>query len=139
MTMMTKIKYVGLFAMLPLLTVALSSEYIQDADARPGTGGVDAKKAAVNPYFEVVDIQPASANSKYLYNVIFDVFAGDFNVTNLMMLIDSDMETIRTYAGSSMNAGDHSTTTVKIRAHDPSSIRAEILGWGDNPGSQIGP
>ncbi len=72
---MTKIKYVGLFAMLPLLTVALSSEYIQDADARPGTGGLDAKKVALGPYFDLVDVQPTSANSKDLYNVIVDVFA----------------------------------------------------------------
>ncbi len=137
--MMTKIKYVGLFAILPLLTIAVSSEYIQDADARPGTGGLDAKKVALGPYFDLVDVQSASANSENLYNAIFDVFAGDFNVTNLQMLVKSDMETIKTFAGSNMNAGDHSTTTIKIRAHDPSSIRGEILGWGDNPGSQIGP
>jgi len=46
-----KIKYIGLFAILPLLTVALSPDYIIDADALkrksgdlPGTE-VDAQKA----------------------------------------------------------------------------------------------
>ena len=106
-------------------------QFLRDAKATEP----EAKTALTSPYFDLVDVQKASANSDNLYKAIFDVWAGDIHVTDLKMLVTSDSETIETYTGSSMNAGDHSITTILIRALDPGSIGAVILGWNDNPGS----
>ena len=159
-----KLKYVGLFSLIPLLALSLTMGFGGDVAAEnrgtisDGAGDhrhnldtgqsvekylseskastPEAKVALTPPYFDLVDVQPASANSENLYNAIFDVWAGDTNITDLEMLVTSDMDSITTYTGSSMNAGDHSTTTVKIRALDPSSISGKIVGWNGNPGSQ---
>ena len=191
-----KLKYVGLLAILPLFTMALTIGYVGDADAvntsttvgnggdrfgettkskMPGTGlsttegnggkrygatmkyivcgdrlcsesATDVEAKAVepvalekeDPFLKLLDVQSASANSENLYNAIVDVWAGEYNVENVKILVESDAQDVQTLAGS-MNAGDHKITTVKINANDPSSISAQILSWNDNPGSQVGP
>ncbi len=158
-------KYVGLLAIIPLLAISLTvgfggdaaavntgtqsdgsgdhrhnldtgqsiEEYLQSMADKAGT--VEAKTALADPYFDLIDVQSASANSDNLYKAIFDVWAGDRNVENVNLLVKSDMESFTTLAGS-FDAGDHSITVVKIRARDSSSITGEIVGWDANPGSQ---
>ena len=159
-------KYVKLLAIIPLLTLTLMigfgedvvavntgtvgdgagdhrhnldtgqsvEEYLQSMDSKTIT--VEAKTALMGPYFELVDTQKASANSDNLYKAIFDVWAGDQNITDLKMLVKSDREVFETNAGS-FNAGDHSITTVRIMAIDPDSIRGEIIDFKVSSGSDV--
>jgi len=94
-----------------------------------------AKIAVADPYFDLVDVQKASANSDNLYKAIFDVWAGGYHVTDISLLVKSDTESFTTNAGS-MYAGDHSITTVIIKALNPESIEGKILDMEFNPGSQ---
>jgi len=109
-------------------------EYLQSLDSKAIP--VEAKTALTDPYFDLVDVQKASANSDNTFKAIFDVWAGDQNITDLKMLVTSDLEAFETMAGS-FNAGDHSTTTVKIRATDPDSISGKIIDFKVNTGSTI--
>ncbi len=107
-------------------------EYLSTLDAKTT---VEAKVDLQGPYFYLIAVQPTSANSDNLYNAIFDVWAGDENVIDVQLAVKSDRESFTTMAGS-FNAGDHSITTIKIRADDPSSIDAKILSWNINTGSE---
>ena len=161
--MNTKLKPIGLLAVtLSLFSVTLMFGFGGDAyaintgtiddgagDKRFGSGTkgsmpdasiekkaqtVEAKVDLQGPYFNLIAVQQASANSDNLYNAIFDVYAGDVNSLDIQLLVTSDKESIIAMAGS-LNAGSHAVTTVKIRADDSSSIGGEVLGWNVNTGS----
>ena len=119
-------KYLGLLLMLPLFTISLAVAGQVET--------VDAKVDLTGPYFDLVDIQKSSANSENTYKAIFDVWAGDQNITDLKMIVKSDSETLETMAGS-FNAGDHSITTVRIVAMNPDSISGEIIDFKISTGS----
>ncbi len=106
-----------------------------DASIEKKAETVEAKVDLQGPYFYLIAVQLTSANSDNLYNAIFDVWAGDENVIDVQLAVKSDRESFTTMAGS-FNAGDHSITTIKIRADDPSSIDAKILSWNINTGSE---
>ena len=161
-----KLKYVGLLAILPLFTVALTAEYIGDAYAikakgEPGAltgpksygssgktcgqgscaatiGGVkapiDETKMVLDeggPFVKLSQVSKASTDSEYLYKVTFDVFAGDKDVVNVFLLVESDTDKASTsVAGISAKAS--STTTSLITAFDPETISVDLLRWEIN-------
>ena len=149
-------KHTALFAIIPLFAVALMIGYIGDVAAiNEGTvdnGGdherygmdtgqsveqflsdakatePEAKTALTNPYFDLVDVQKASANSEDLFKAIYTVYAGEQDVTDIQLLVKSDKDSILTTIGGISEMAS-SPVTVVLKASDPGSISAEILDW----------
>lgn len=111
----------------------LCSEPAAEVEAKAATE--EGKLALEGPFFKILGIQKASANSENLYKVIFDVYAGEGNPLDIQLLVTSDKESTIAMAGS-LNAGSHAVTIVKIQADDPGSIDAKVLDWGINIGSE---
>ena len=162
-----KTKYIGLLAILPLFTVALSIGYIGEAYAinTSTAGGVGATPVKAfgstgqrcgegscagtlggqrgiidetkmdtvegGPFVKLTQVSKASANSENLYKVTYEVFAGDKDVTNVFMLVESDMGKVSTQIGG-ISAEASSTTTALITASDPAKINVDLLRWNIN-------
>ena len=122
-----KIKYVGLFAILPLFMVALSPDLIGDADARKGNG-VDGDFVSQAPYIEKVSVTPFSAESPDSYKASFLVYAGGLPMSDVTILVTSDRDQ-QTTEIAGISALSSSLATVIIKASDPSSTSVEILDW----------
>jgi len=149
-----KIKYVGLLAILPLFTIALSIGYTGEAYAVKsfGTSGqtcgqgpcagtiggfngvIDETKMTPvegGSFVKLVDTRKASTNSENLYKVTYDVSAGEKDVVDVFILIKSDADKdSATVAGISAEAS--SITTTLITASDPASITVDVLRWNIN-------
>lgn len=65
-----------------------------EAYLEPKAESVEAKVDLQGPYFYLIAIQQASANSDDLYNAIFDVWAGDENVTDVQLVVKSDRDAV---------------------------------------------
>ena len=146
-----KLKYLGLFTILPLLTVALSSAYLTEAEAVGGLGVGEAKErlkvSEPAPTVELSLVQigepsPASAAQKaykgfheeqyddtQTFRAIYRVEnAADSNVENIEILVTSDLETVDVELQGKLDP-KHSVVVAMIKAKDPDSISAKIKSW----------
>ena len=115
-----KIKYIGLLAILPLAMVALAPELVDDAYAQ---------KAA--PVVKIVSVNNFSGESENTFNAIFQLSAGNENMEDVQIIIESDRDAVWTIVNG-LFAHDSSINLVKIRALDPTSITAIIVGYQIN-------
>lgn len=145
-----KLKYVGLLAILPLLTVALSSAYLTDAEAVGGLGVGEAeerlKVSEPTPVeLSLVQIgEPSSASAAQksykgfheeqydttqTFRAIYKVQnAADSDVKNIQILLTSDTETVQTKLLGKLDP-KHSIVVAMIKALDPDTISAKIISW----------
>jgi len=149
-----KIKYVGLFAILPLMAIALSPDLIGTADAltRKEIHSLQAVQEQSTPEVDLslrilgeaqmVDNGESKQTSDYLKNhpdarddpvptfrtIIKVSNAADSNVRNVEILVTSDTETIQTELQGNL-VQKHSMVTAMIKATDPASINAKIIGF----------
>ncbi len=136
--MTQKIKSIGLLAILPLAMVALAPELIGDAYAvNPSNTGIiggfigvidETKMTPVEggPFVKLTQVNKASANSENLYKVTYEVFAGEKNIVDLFLLVESDNGKVSTNIGG-ISAEASSTTVSLINALDPETISVEML------------
>jgi len=96
---------VGLLAILPLFVVALAPELIGDAYAQE-----------VAPVIRIT------------FKVIFAVNAGNQNIEDVQIVIESDKNFVWTIINGQF-AHDSSINSVLIQAQDPTSITAIIVGY----------
>ena len=132
-----KIKYLGLLAILPMLTLALSPDYIGTAEA--GTSSVAHKIGLPQPaesfesykgepFVEVVSVTEFSAKSPDKYKVAIKAHSGNADISNLQILVESDIRSdIIEITG--ISAGSTSIANVLLVAFDPASVTVEILDW----------
>jgi len=143
-----KLKYVGLFAILPLMTVALSPDLIETANAakfipvtqeQPTQVDLSVKLVGEAQMVDNGELKQTSANLKEnpearddpvpTFRTIIKVSnAADSNVRNVEILVTSDTETIQTELQGNLGSR-HSTVTTLIKATDPASINAKIIGF----------
>lgn len=84
---------------------------------------------AVNdPYIEEVDVIGGSTNSDDLFKAIYRAYAGDNDVVFVKLLVQSDIDSMMTTI-SGIGFSGFSPAQVLLKASDPSSIRATIVGW----------
>ncbi len=133
--MNTKLKYVGILALLPLFTMALSPDLIGTAEA----GGTNQKVYATEPiaafasyagepFVEVTSVSLFGAQSTDLYKVTIKAHTGSQNIADLQILVKSDIDS-GMISISDMSALSSSVSTLMLKANDPGSFTAEILGW----------
>ncbi len=138
-------KYIGMFAILPLVMVALAPNYIGDAEAR---NSVDRDVVLPGPEPDVnltlkqvfepqeSDLNPvkgerysSQSSDSVTYQVVYNVYnSGETDVKNVKISVQSDSETIDAKLTGKL-APRSSTITVFVEASDPSSITAKIVGF----------
>ncbi len=149
-------KYVGLLAIIPLFTITIMFGFsdnvyavntgtvddgagdkhfgsgtkgsMPEAYLEPKAESIEAKVALEGPYFEIVDVQPASANSPNTFKVLLKVYAGDQNLGSGEILVKSDIDTAMSTIGG-IWAGDYDLTSIMIKANDPTSIELQLLSF----------
>ncbi len=139
-------KYIGMFAILPLVMVALAPNYIGDAEAR---NSVDRDVVLPEPEADVnltlkqvfgpqesgfspVETSRYSSESSdsITYQVVYSVNnSGETDVKNVMISVQSDTETVDAELIKSKSGRQSSLITVFVEASDPSSITAKIVGF----------
>jgi len=128
-------KYIGLLTILPLAMVALAPELVDDAYAQiaegsPGTVSNEVPKIDP-PVIKIVSVTNFSAESDNTFNAIFQLSAGNENIEDVQIVIESDRDIIWTIVNG-LFAHDSSTNSVKIQALDPTSITAIIVDYQIN-------
>lgn len=121
--MRKSLRYFGLLAMLPLFTIALAN----------------AAFAGSAPIVELVDTKPFIGGQANEYLAVFKVYAGDDNLQEVYIIVQSDMDLIekKIEGGSKadinheghISANTYAVNTVKIKASDPVSIDAKLLSY----------
>ncbi len=131
------LKYVGLVAILPLFTLALSLDYIDNAEAGPSNLDVKAGPATpfkLNdgaPFLKQLSVTKFSGVSPDTYRATFMAYSGGNDLTYVQILVKSDSDSeLTSIAGISAHAS--SVATVIIQAKDPGSVSGQILGWQIN-------
>jgi len=139
-------KYIGMFAILPLVMVALAPNYIVDAEAR---NSVDRDVVLPLPVPDVdLTIKQISGpqestetpvvSSRYTqessdavtYRVVYKITNfGETDVKNVMISVQSDTETVDADLLGSKSGRNSSLITVFVEAIDPSSITGKIVGF----------
>ena len=148
-----KIKYIGLLALLPLLTIPLTIDYAvaDTARAQGHPGGdvrafgdntkhivcgdklcseIDDKKVTkkvqeTNPEGSHVDQFGISALGENMYKVVFTVYAGNVDLQEELLQVSSDISQKEAQIPN-LFADSHTYVPVLIQADDPSTISAEI-------------
>lgn len=137
-----------MFAILPLVMVALAPSYIDDAQAAPNhqvqkdvvlpepTPDVSlALKQVVEPQ---VSGEAPSFTSRYTqdsfdsmtYRVVYNVVnSGETELKNAIISVQSDTETVEAELTHSKAGRNSSVITVLVDAVDPASISAKIVGF----------
>ena len=139
-------KYIGMLAILPLVMVALAPNYIVDAEAR---NSVDRDVVLPLPVPDVdLTITQVSepqesdeapvVSSRYTqetsdamtYRVVYKITNfGETDVKNVMISVQSDIETVGADLLGSKSGRNSSLITVFVEASDPSSISGKIVGF----------
>ncbi len=93
--------------------------------------------ADTDPFLILKDVSP-SLREKNGYNAVIEIHATGKDVTNVQLLVKSDIDEIRLLAngasytggeGGIITANTYGITSVFIQAMNPSSITAEILNY----------
>lgn len=136
--MNTKLKYVGILALLPLFTLALSPDLIGTAEANGSTQKVYATEPIADfasytgePFVDVTSVSQFSGESPDTYKVTIKAHTGSLDIANVQILVKSDIDSSMTSING-MSALSSSVSTLMLKAKDPGSFTAEILGWALN-------
>jgi len=141
-------KYIGMFAALSLVMIALAPNYIGEADAKlirdkhvvlpEPEPDVDLTIKQVSEPQQSKDIPtkttkgfvPKSSDSDAVtYRVVYIVSnSGATDVKNVMISVHSDTETVDAELLGWLDE-KHSTITALVKAIDPSSITGKIVGF----------
>ena len=139
-------KYIGMFAALSLVMIALAPNYIGDAEAR---NSVNRDVVLPEPQPDVdLSITQVSEPQKgtessvkttryteessdsVTYRVVFKITNfGETDVKNVMVSVQSDTETVDAELIKSKSGRNSSIITVFVEAIDPSSISGKIVGF----------
>jgi hypothetical protein len=139
-------KYIGMFAALSLVMVALAPNYIGDAEARNSVDrdvvlplpvpDVDLTITQVSEPQEsdVTSVQTTrytqESSDSVTYRVVYIVSnSGETDVKNVMISVQSDTETVDAELIKSKSGRNSSLITVFVDAIDPSSISGKIVGF----------
>ena len=148
-----KIKYIGLLALIPLLTVPLTIDYaVADTSRAQGHPGGDVrafgdktkhivcgdklcseiddkqvtkKVQETNPEGPYVEQFGISALGENMYKVTFTVYAGNEDLQEELLQVSSDISQKEAQIPN-LFADSHTYVPVLIQADDPSTISAEI-------------
>ncbi len=148
-----KIKYIGLLALLPLLTVPLTTDYAvaDTAKAKGHPGGdvrafgdntkdivcgdklcseiedkqVTKKVKETNPQGPYVELFGISSLGENMYKVTFTVYAGNEELQDGILQVSSDISQKEAQI-SNLFADSYTYVPVLIQADDPSTISAEL-------------
>ncbi len=82
----------------------------------------------VTPIVRIVGVNNFSDKSPNTFNAIFELTTGDSNIVNAQIQVSSDRQSVETTVNGQF-AFVTSVNTVKIQAHDPTSITAELLSF----------
>ena len=143
-----KLKYVGLLAILPVLTIAMLGSFAGDAEAREKhacgnhelcmgpAAAAEAKVAPKGPSVVLVKAESSPDDESRAKLVSFKVFAGDHAIRDVQILVKSDAASLQTIANSEgkvatsiILANSYSTDTVRIKAFNLGSITVDILDF----------
>ena len=139
-------KYIGMFAALSLVMVALAPNYIGDAEARNSVDrdvvlplpvpDVDLTITQVSEPQEsdVTSVQTTrytqESSDSVTYRVVYQITNfGETDVKNVMISVQSDTETVDAELIKSKSGRNSSLITVFVDAIDPSSISGKIVGF----------
>jgi hypothetical protein len=89
------------------------------------------KIPAYMPSIESVQVTNFSGDSESTYNAIYTVTAGDKDITDVTVVVESDSD-VMTFTLGGVHADQQKTTMVRINANDPMSITATIIGFALN-------
>ncbi len=139
-------KYIGMFAALSLVMIALAPNYIGDAEAR----GDRQIKVVLSDPIPDVDLTLTQMSEPQLstdspvettryseettdavtYQVVYKITNfGETDVKNVMITVQSDTETVDAELIKSKSGRNSSLITVFVEAVDPSSISGKIVGF----------
>jgi len=138
-------KYIGMFAILPLVMVALAPNYIVDAEARNSVdrnivlpGPVPDVDLTIKQVSEPQESSEASVQTtrytqetsdSMTYRVVYKIDnSGETDVKNIMISVQSDTETVDAELPGKLQER-RSLITVFVEASDPSSITGKIVGF----------
>ena len=139
-------KYIGMFAILPLVMVALAPNYIVDAEARNSVDrdvvlplpvpDVDLTIKQISEPQESGEIPVMTSryteesSDSVTYRVVYKITNfGETDVKNVMISVQSDTETVDAELIKSKSGRNSSLITVFVEASDPSSITGKIVGF----------
>jgi len=93
-------------------------------------------KADTDPFLVYKELSPSQRGTNG-YNLVIEIHATGKDVTNVQLLVKSDIDEIRLIANGAGEAGiitadTYGITSVFIHAKNPSSITAEILNYQIN-------
>jgi len=98
------------------------------ADITPVTVEAIEEVPGVTPIVRIVAVNNFSAESPNIFNAVFELTTGDSNIVNAQIQVSSDRQSVETTVNGQF-AFVTSVNTVKIQAHDPTSITAELLSF----------
>jgi len=139
-------KYIGMFAALSLVMIALAPNYIGDAEAR---NSVDRDIVLPVPVPDVdltltqvlepqVSTESSVKTTRYTeessdtvtYRVVYKITNfGETDLKNVMISVQSDTETVDADLLGSKSGRNSSLITIFVEAIDPSSITGKIVGF----------
>jgi hypothetical protein len=141
-------KYIGMFAALSLVMIALAPNYIGDVEAKPNhqiqkdvilpdpVPDVDftltqISEPQLSTESSVKASRPAQESSDAVtYRVVYKITNfGETDVKNVMITVQSDTETVDADLAHSKSGRNSSLITVFVKAVDPSSISGKIIGF----------
>ncbi len=139
-------KYIGMFAALSLVMIALAPNYIGDVEARNSVAR-DVVLPVPEPDVDLtltqvlepqVSTESSVKTTRYTeessdsvtYRVVYKITNfGETDVKNVMISVQSDTETVDADLLGSKSGRNSSLITVFVEASDPSSITGKIVGF----------
>ena len=138
-------KYIGMFAALSLVMIALAPNYIGDAEARTLEKKVVLPEPQPDVDLTITQVlepqestessvkasRPAQESSDSVtYRVVYKITNfGETDVKNVMISVQSDTETVDAELIKNKSGRNSSLITVFVDAIDPSSISGKIVGF----------
>ena len=148
-----KLKQAGLFAILAVFTMSLTTSFVGDAEAskiddRPENSPVELSskakhmtelrenlKVEASPSLQLITVHDTATKAGIDFVVTGDVATftvvyavlnpANIDLRNLEILVTSDTESVK---GELIGDSDASIISVKINAVDPASVNAKIIG-----------
>jgi len=80
------------------------------------------------PTIKTVKVSNFSGESEFTFNAVYEVTAGEKNLENIMIHVQSDADSMDINING-LFAHDNAINVVKIKAMDPMTINAKIVGF----------
>ena len=141
-SMNQKLKQAGLFAILAVFTMSLTTSFVGDAEASSSKdpkfrAQQETLKVEGSPSLQQITVQDLNTRpgtdfvvtgDEATFRVVYAVLnPADIDLRNVEILVTSDTESVKGVQEKSSNP-KFSTITVEIDAVDPASIKAKIIG-----------